>query len=63
MYRYQLEVKNILDLVMTTEANMVENTHISLQNSSVPEDWKITNITPIFKKGQNDQLEITGQLV
>ena len=23
----------------------------SLQDSSVPEDWKIANVTPIFKKG------------
>ena len=25
--------------------------NISLQDSSVPEDWKIANVTPIFKKG------------
>ena len=35
----------------------------SLQDSSVPEDWKIANVTPILKRGQNYQLEITDQLV
>ena len=34
-----------------------------LQDSSVPEDWKIANVTPIFKKGSKLSAGITGQLV
>ena len=53
MYQYQLENKNILDLVMTTEANMVENIpvieHFSNSDHNIVA-WDLVLTTHIMNK-------------
>ena len=38
---------------------LTQTCNMSLSSASVPEDWKMANVTPIFKKGIQ---ELTGQL-
>ena len=33
----------------------------SLRKSSFPQDWTEANITPIFKQGNRNRVEITGR--
>eukprot|EP00061_Rhincodon_typus_P005592 g25290.t1 len=34
----------------------------SLESGRVPEDWKIANVIPLFKKESGKRLKITGRL-
>ena len=47
----RLSPKLLKEIKMESREPLCSIFNRSLQDSSVPKDWKIANVTPIFKKG------------